>query len=55
MLTVGEVRQVSKYIVNSEALCEAISATAGTELTPLKTKTARSGTQFSPLMPAQPL
>ena len=33
----------------------AISATAGTELTPLKGETAHSGTQFGPLAPDQPL
>jgi len=37
------------------AHCGAISATAGTELTPLKAEKAHSGTQFGPLVPAQPL
>ena len=37
------------------AHCGGISATAGTKLPPLKADTAQSGTQFGPLVPAQPL
>jgi len=37
------------------AHCGPISATAGIELTPLRAETAHSGTQFGPLVPAQPL